>query len=407
MSDTLTISPLRDQPDERLLRLAERGSAAAFEVIVERYRGPLTRACASTFPAAIVDDIVQQTFINAWTALHRGAEVRDLRAWLYQISRNCGYGLARQAHPAEAPECDLAAGDGAHELLERKLRLRTVLDAVALLPDRQRAALVSTAVDGQSGSHAAAVLGVSEATLRQLVRRARVAVRAAAAAFAPPAPLLRLLTSRAPGLASRATVAPGAGGAIAKAAAAVVLATATTAATVTVALPIVHHLAADADARTASASAHPGGQALGGATAPTPSPAAFSAQLTVADLSSPPQPAGQGRRGGARLQLRTTSGPNRIVSATPPQSNGADPLASAAGSESATDQPAGEATGSEAPSGETPASEPPASEAPAGEPAGSEAPAGEAPAGEAPSGEAPASEPPAGEEPAASAAPSP
>ena len=56
--------------------------------LVERYRGALLRASRRYLPEARAEDALQQAFISAWSALQRGDEVRDLRAWLYRIVHN-------------------------------------------------------------------------------------------------------------------------------------------------------------------------------------------------------------------------------------------------------------------------------------------------------------------------------
>ena len=381
MSEQPTISPLRNQPDERLARLATGGSVAAFEVIVDRYRGPLTRACADRVPATMVDDAVQQTFVNAWTALHRGAEVRDLRAWLYQISRNCGYRLTSRERSTDTVARDVPTTEGAHEILERKLRLRAMLDAVASLPDRQRAALVSTAIDGQSGHDAAALLGVNESTLRQLVRRARVAVRAAAAAVGLPVPLGRLLAARAPALAARLSFAPatsGAAGVITKTAAAVaVLATATT----TVAMPIVPHFSAGSDMRATAAS----DRAVG---APTDQ------RVPGGPLrSQPSQSVWRVRRPNASRRWSLERGAiQSTADETPSGLGGADPSSDVTNDGSGGDPSVVEPPPSEPPASEPSATEPAATEPAASEPAATESPASEPAANESPSGEQSAGE---------------
>ncbi len=79
---------LRTQSDERLVVLARGGHERAFEAIVERYRGALLRAARRYLPEARAEDALQQAYIAAWSALQRGDEVRDLRAWLYRIVHN-------------------------------------------------------------------------------------------------------------------------------------------------------------------------------------------------------------------------------------------------------------------------------------------------------------------------------
>jgi RNA polymerase sigma factor (sigma-70 family) len=204
---------LRTQSDARLVSLAAEGSSAAFEAIVDRYRDQLVRACRRTLPGALVDDAVQQAFVNAWAALQAGAEVRELRAWLHQVARHCGYRLLRDTRSAEDLHQALQAADCADDVFERRLRLRATLDAVAALPTRQREALIATAVDGRSGHDVALGLGLNESAVRQLVRRARSTVRQAAAALVP-GPVVRVLAARASAPGAEVAAAPLLGGTV-------------------------------------------------------------------------------------------------------------------------------------------------------------------------------------------------
>src|SRR5215208_1323383 len=84
MSPLLSHAILRTQTDER-----------AFEALVERYRKPLHRHVGKLLPEARAEDAVQQAFINAWTALQRGVEVREPRAWLYRVAQNAALNALR------------------------------------------------------------------------------------------------------------------------------------------------------------------------------------------------------------------------------------------------------------------------------------------------------------------------
>jgi hypothetical protein len=63
--------------------------------------------------------------------------------------------------------------------------VRQTLGAVAALPERQRDALLRTAVHGAGQDEVARDLGLTDTAVRQLVHRARVSVRAAASAAVP------------------------------------------------------------------------------------------------------------------------------------------------------------------------------------------------------------------------------
>src|SRR5918912_3417980 len=88
---------LRTQSDERLVAMARAGHERAFEAIVERYRGPLLRGARRYLPEAHAEDALQQALISAWTAIRRGDDVRDLRAWLYRIVHNAALNQLRVA----------------------------------------------------------------------------------------------------------------------------------------------------------------------------------------------------------------------------------------------------------------------------------------------------------------------
>src|SRR3954469_20865557 len=179
---------LRTQSDERLVVLARAGHERAFEAIVERYRGALLRAARRYLPDARAEDALQQAYIAAWSALQRGDDVRDLRAWLYRIVHNTALNQLRVSgyDYAELEESlSLGGGFGPQDELERRAVVRQTLTGLAALPERQREALLRIAIEGRSQEEVARELGVSEGAVRQLVHRARLTLRAAATAVTP------------------------------------------------------------------------------------------------------------------------------------------------------------------------------------------------------------------------------
>jgi Sigma-70 region 2 len=83
---------LRAQSDERLVNLSRAGHDRAFAVIVNRYRRELLAFARRQTSDGRAEDIVQQSLLNAFAALHTGKEVKHLRGWLYQIVRNTARG---------------------------------------------------------------------------------------------------------------------------------------------------------------------------------------------------------------------------------------------------------------------------------------------------------------------------
>jgi RNA polymerase sigma factor (sigma-70 family) len=184
VSPRLSDALLRVQSDDRLAMLARSGHERAFVAIVERYRRPLHAFARRLVPEARVDDVLQQSFVNAWAALSAGADVRHLRGWLHQIVRNAAIATARI--PGEDQLSDTMIGEeGPQAEVERRLQLQETLRHVARLPEQQRLALVQTAMEGRSREEIASGLGLSEGAVRGLVHRARSTLRAAATAITP------------------------------------------------------------------------------------------------------------------------------------------------------------------------------------------------------------------------------
>jgi RNA polymerase sigma factor (sigma-70 family) len=199
MSPRISISLLGAQSDQRLLALASEGHERAFEALVQRYRRPLLRYCRRMgLSDTRSEDVLQQAFLQAWLALARGAEVRELRPWLYRIAHNAAVNAMRgpaESHGELTEAVQAGAALAGESNLERTIAVREALGEVAELPRMQRQAIFLTAVDGQSHDEVASALGISHGALRGLLYRARATLRSAAAALTPP-PLLEWAAGR-------------------------------------------------------------------------------------------------------------------------------------------------------------------------------------------------------------------
>ena len=176
----------REGSDGHLVALARSGDDSAFEAIVDRYQPLLLRHCRDLV-GDDAQDAVQQALVDAWRALRRGCDVRDLRPWLFTIAHRAAVRSLRQRGErcVELPE-SLVGGRSSVEQVEQSVRTRAIFAAIADLPDAEQEALVSMSVQGRTGCDTATALGVSEGTVRQLVFRARTRVRAAVRIALPP-----------------------------------------------------------------------------------------------------------------------------------------------------------------------------------------------------------------------------
>jgi RNA polymerase sigma factor (sigma-70 family) len=186
---TLSSSTLRHQSDERLVSMTRGGSERAFAEIMRRYQRPLHVYCMNMLGSARAEDAVQQAFMQAFVSLRDGSEREiALRPWLYRIARNCSIDLLRKPgsdHDELDPEYNGASHHMAAAAFEQKEDLAKLVAAIQALPEGQRRALTLRELEGRSYGEISAQLGHTSSGVRQLIFRARTALRNVAAAVFP------------------------------------------------------------------------------------------------------------------------------------------------------------------------------------------------------------------------------
>jgi RNA polymerase sigma factor (sigma-70 family) len=166
-----------DIGDGDLVRLARTGDAAAFRLLVERHRtAALARAVRLGARPGDADDIVQEAFLQAFTALDRLRDPDRFGAWLAGIVLNVHRAATRRPPPlllADWPE-DLhpasAEGLPSAEDLDRAEALGA---AVAGLPPGQRRAVELYYYAGLPVAEIAASPGAAKASLHKARGRLR------------------------------------------------------------------------------------------------------------------------------------------------------------------------------------------------------------------------------------------
>jgi RNA polymerase sigma factor (sigma-70 family) len=191
---------LRAQSDARLVDLTRAGNDRAFEAIVARYKGDLLRYCARILPDGRGEDAVQQSFVNAYRALHGDTTPLSLQSWLFSIAHNVSLNILRQRGSDHEPlDAHPGTAEPVHATFERRERFRDVLAAVAALPPGQRDAIVLREIEGRGHEEIARELGITGGAARQLISRARNGIRSAAAAIVPMPLVMRLTADTAQG----------------------------------------------------------------------------------------------------------------------------------------------------------------------------------------------------------------
>jgi RNA polymerase sigma-70 factor, ECF subfamily len=159
-------------PDELLVRRAQRGERFAFEKLVERHEQRLytlaARVLGSRDEAA---DAVQDALVRAWLALPKFRGDARFSTWLYRITVNAAHDARakRRAAPVEEPPDPVDPRD---RFAERELsgELQRALDA---LDESYRVAVVLYDVLGCSYAEIAELTEVPEGTVKSRIFRGR------------------------------------------------------------------------------------------------------------------------------------------------------------------------------------------------------------------------------------------
>jgi RNA polymerase sigma-70 factor, ECF subfamily len=181
-----------DIDEAALLERCRQGDVAAFEPLVEKYRERVWRlAYHHLRDSEEARDIAQEAFIRAWQALPSFRGQSAFYTWLFRIAMNVAMDRARQrasrgrALGAErVPEeewervmVDQAPGPEQTAVrAEQRVRIR---QALATLPERYRAIIMLSDLEGLSYREIAEVLDIPMGTVMSRLHHARKRLRAA------------------------------------------------------------------------------------------------------------------------------------------------------------------------------------------------------------------------------------
>ena len=172
------MTPEAENSDHHLLSRAASGDRPAFEVIVRRYKQPLFRFIRRYLGNSDdAYDVLQDTFVAAWTAVGRFDISRPLMPWLRMIALNKCRDFSRRQTVRRmvlsifSTEFERqTASDAADPQSER---LEELDQAIAGLPLFYKEPLLLTAVSGLSHHEAAAMLKTTPKAIEMRIRRAR------------------------------------------------------------------------------------------------------------------------------------------------------------------------------------------------------------------------------------------
>jgi RNA polymerase sigma-70 factor (ECF subfamily) len=171
--------------DERLLEQAADGNTEAFQILYERYRGPIFRFAYRLLGSVeAAEDVAHDCFLSLIKEPSRFDATRaSLRTYLYAAARNQAtrryQSLGRETGIEELPD-ELSGSDrpGPMALVLNEELGAEIERAIASLPLAQREALVLFEYEDLSLAEVAAIVGADSNTVKVRVFRAREKLRA-------------------------------------------------------------------------------------------------------------------------------------------------------------------------------------------------------------------------------------
>ncbi len=174
--------------DQVLVERAQAGDKKAFGLLVEKYHRKLGRLLSRMMrDQTEVEDVVQESFIKAYRALHNFRGDSAFYTWLYRIgintAKNYLVSLGRKPQVIQDVEIeDVENFEGGDEMrtmetpetaMATKQIAQTVNDAVAGLPEDLRTAITLRELEGLSYEEIAAIMQCPIGTVRSRIFRAR------------------------------------------------------------------------------------------------------------------------------------------------------------------------------------------------------------------------------------------
>jgi RNA polymerase sigma factor (sigma-70 family) len=156
--------------DELLSSRAAAGDRAAFDELYRRYSGPLAAYGARMLrDRGAGEDIAQTTFLNAFRALERGVEPRNVRPWLFKIAHNAALGSIRRERDVPVEFIDRPQQDD----LEPRAARRSLIRGIGALPERQRRVYLLRELRGLTVSEIAVELELTSEQVEQALFSAK------------------------------------------------------------------------------------------------------------------------------------------------------------------------------------------------------------------------------------------
>ncbi len=173
---------MNPETDAQLVARVLAGDQERYALLVGRYQAALYRyAVGMVRDGDLASDLVQDSFVKAYTSLASCQDPNRFGAWVFRIlvNRCKDYLKSRRRHtlPLEEDTATTPDSDDPSLSADRADLRQTVERALATLPEAQREAFLLKHLEGRSYEEMAEMLDASVSALKMRVLRAREALQ--------------------------------------------------------------------------------------------------------------------------------------------------------------------------------------------------------------------------------------
>jgi RNA polymerase sigma-70 factor (ECF subfamily) len=184
-------APALDLDAQLMLRVKD-GDEDSFRVLLEKHRNPVIHfVYRMVQERAVAEELSQEVFLRVYRSRGSYEPTARFTTWLFRIATHLALNWLRDGRKERGQQRLDDDRDGempAREVADRlpsmeqrmvyQVRLQEVRDAIALLPDKQRAAVLMHKYEEMEYAQIASVLECSESAVKSLLFRAYESLRA-------------------------------------------------------------------------------------------------------------------------------------------------------------------------------------------------------------------------------------
>ena len=179
------------ETDAELMLRVKAGDEASFDLLLEKYRNPVVKFIQRMVQnSAVAEELAQDVFLRVYRAREGYEPSARFTTWLFRIAthlalnslRDGKYERGQERLDDDTSEMPVRQVSDLRPSVEQRMlyeaRLEEIRRAIALLPEKQRAAVLMHKYEEMEYSQIAKVLNCSESAVKSLLFRAYETLRA-------------------------------------------------------------------------------------------------------------------------------------------------------------------------------------------------------------------------------------